>query len=297
MVYHVGTLLHPGACLAEGPVWHDDALWWVDIGAGTFNRFDPTTGQNTARATGEHTAAAVPCTDGRWLLAQHNTLSLYDWSTGKRTLLPSTHLPAIGPRHRFNDGKADAHGRLWLGSLSLDSAPAECALFVVEPNSAAPPRAALTGVTLSNGLGWSPDGRTFYYIDTPTLRVDQFEFDPVSGALNRRRPFHTFSENAGWPDGLTVDEHGNLWVTLWGGRKVVCLDAATGSPRAEVSLPVSQVTSCVFGGPDFSTLYITTAAQGLTSAQLEREPLAGALFCVRPGVKGRPPELLPVLAT
>ncbi|MBC7365605.1 MAG: SMP-30/gluconolactonase/LRE family protein [Undibacterium sp.] len=291
MLRHSATLLHPGAILAEGPVWYEGALWWVDIGAGTFNRLDPATGQNTARASGENTAAAIPCTDGRWLLAQQHSLSFYDWTTGDRTSLPSTQLPALGSRHRFNDGKADPAGRLWLGSLSLDSAPAACALFTVEPRSLPPLRTALTGVSLSNGLGWSPDGHTFYYIDTPTRRVDRFDFDPVSGALSQRRPFHTFAAADGWPDGLTVDARGDLWVALWGGGKVVCLDTATGSPRAEILLPVSQITSCAFGGPDLATLYITTAAQGLTPAQIAAEPLAGALFTARPGVTGRPPDL------
>ena len=292
MLRHSATLLHPGAILAEGPVWREGALWWVDIGAGTFNRLDPATGQNNARATGAYTAAAIPCSDGRWLLAQQQALSLYDWTTGTRTPLPSTQLPALGSRHRFNDGKADPAGRLWLGSLSLDSAPNECALFTVEPRSLPPVRTALTGVSLSNGLGWSPDGRSFYYSDTPTLRVDQFAFDPVTGALSHRRPLHTFAKDAGWPDGLTIDARGDVWVALWSGGKVVCLDAATGSPRAEILLPVSQITSCTFGGPDLATLYITTAAQGLTPAQLATEPLAGALFTARPGVTGILPDLL-----
>ncbi len=287
MITHPATLLYAAAAgLAEGPVWHDGALWWVDINGGTFNRLDPVTLHNEARATGAYTADAVLCVDGRWLIAQHQALFFYDWSTGKRVPLASGQHPVLGARHRFNDGKCDPTGRLWLGTLSLESAPAECALFSLSP--AAPTRTEVTGVSLSNGLGWSPDGRTFYYIDTPTRRVDRFDYDRATGSISGRRPFHIFSENDGWPDGLAIDARGHVWVALYGGSRVVQLDAVDGTPRAAIPLPVSQVTSCAFGGADLATLYITTAAQELTAAQHAREPLAGALFSARPDVAGQP---------
>jgi sugar lactone lactonase YvrE len=289
MVTHPATLLHAaGADLAEGPVWHAGVLWWVDINGGTFNRFDPATGRNEARFIGPYMADAVPCTDGRWLLAQHQALFFYDWQTGARTPLPPAQHPALGPRHRFNDGKADPAGRLWLGTLSLDDTPAECGLFVLTCSVTEPVRTAVGGVSLSNGLGWSPDARTFYYIDTPTRRVDRFSSDLATGAITERRPFHVFTAADGWPDGLAVDAHGHLWVALWGGGRIVQLDASTGEPRAQILLPVSQPTSCAFGGPDLATLYITTAAKELPPAQRAREPLAGALFAARPGVAGQP---------
>ena len=289
MLTHRATLLHAaGADLAEGPVWHDGALWWVDINGGTFNRLDPATGRNEARAIGPYTADAVPCADGRWLIAQHQSLFFYDWETATRTPLAAEHHPALGARHRFNDGKSDPAGRLWLGTLSLDSATAECALFVIDPRATAPVRTAVSGVSLSNGLGWSPDARTFYYIDSPTRRVDRFTYNLATGMISARRPFHIFTAADGWPDGLAIDAHGHVWVALWGGGKVVQLDAATGASRAVIPLPVSQPSSCAFGGADLATLYITSAAQDLTPAQRAREPLAGALFSAQPGVSGQP---------
>lgn len=271
--------------LAEGPVWHEGALWWVDIVAGTLNRFDPVTGLNASRATGGFLGAAVPCTDGRWLLARQHECTLFDWETGRFTPLA---VPAegISPRHRFNDGKCDPTGRFWAGTLSLDQRPGEAALFAIEGTGQI--RRALSGISLSNGLGWSPAGDIFYHIDTPSHRISRFAFDAEKGVIGERQTLIQFSDADGFPDGMTVDAGGNLWVALWSGHAVAQVDGKTGALLHKYPLPVSQVSSCTFGGPDLRTLFITTAWEGFSFSQREAHPLAGGLFALRTDAPGLP---------
>lgn len=290
----IPQVIHAGrAELAEGPVWYDGALWWVNIVAGTLNRFDPTTGMNTSRATGGFLGAAVPCTDGRWLLARQHECTLLDWKTGGFSALAAT--PAgMSPRHRFNDGKCDPSGRFWVGSLSLDGASGEGALFVTDPRGQL--RQALGGISLSNGLGWSPRGDRFYHIDTPTRRLSCFEYDHQEGVIRGQKTLMQINEADGFPDGMTVDAAGNLWVALWSGHCVVRIDGQTGAILEKHPLPVAQVSSCTFGGDDLRTLFITTAWEGFSFAQREAQPLAGSLFALRTDTPGLPvvPFKIPV---
>jgi sugar lactone lactonase YvrE len=145
----------------------------------------------------------------------------------------------------------------------------------------------LEGVTISNGLAWSPDGRTFFYIDTPTRRIDAFDVDPSTGAIARRRTAVEVPASAGWPDGMTVDAEGGLWVALWGGWAIHrYLD---GRLDRVIEMPVAQPTSCAFGGQELDELFITSAWKGLSDAERAAQPVAGALFRLRPGVRGVPP--------
>jgi sugar lactone lactonase YvrE len=145
----------------------------------------------------------------------------------------------------------------------------------------------LTGVTISNGLGWSPDGRTMYYIDSATHRIDAFDFEPETGSVSGRRRLVELPEGWGLPDGMTVDEEGFLWVAFWGGSAVRRI-APDGQVALVVELPVSLVTSCAFGGDDLADLYVTSARTELSGTQLRQQPHAGALFRIRPDVRGLP---------
>jgi sugar lactone lactonase YvrE len=271
--------------LAEGPVWFGGALWWVDIAAGTLNRLDPATGINCSRGSGGYLGAAVPCTDGRWLLARQHDCSLLDWENGRFTPLAAP-LDGVRERHRFNDGKCDARGRFWIGTAHLDQKPNEASLFVVEPEGRV--RRVVSPLSLSNGLGWSPDNKTFYHIDTPTRRVEQYAFDVATGTLANRSTLLTFADGDGWPDGMTVDGEGHLWIALWSGSAVVRVNGRTGHIMERHSLPVSNVSSCTFGGTDLRTLFITTAWEGFTPAQRHAEPLAGCIFALRTSTQGLP---------
>jgi sugar lactone lactonase YvrE len=150
-------------------------------------------------------------------------------------------------------------------------------------------RRTIGGVAVSNGLGWSPDGRSMYFADSPTQRVDVFDFDRSAGRLSGRRPLIEFGPGEGNPDGMTVDVEGNLWVAMWDGWTVRQY-TPNGDLIQVVDVPVSKVTSCAFGGPGYGTLYITTASKDLSATELEREPMAGDLFHLEPGICGSPPS-------
>lgn len=274
--------------LAEGPVWKDGALWWVDIVAGTLNRLDPSSGMNRARATGDFLGAAIPAGPGMWLLARRREVALYDWNRG-RLLWRRSYAGLIPSSHRLNDGKCDARGRLWVGTLSLAGERRACALLSGRPPAEALcPR--LVGVTLSNGLDWSPSGDRFYFADTGTRRVDRFRFSLEDGSLLDRQPLLALTGDEGVPDGLACDAGGSIWIACWGGGCVLRVDGDTGIRLEKVSVPALQVSSCTFGGPGNRTLFITSAWQGMTPQDREKEPLAGSIFAVRTDTEGRPPN-------
>jgi sugar lactone lactonase YvrE len=177
---------------------------------------------------------------------------------------------------RMNDGACDQQGRFFCGSMAYGAAPGRGALYRLDPDGTVHP--VHSGITISNGIGWSPDGSRAYYVDSGTGRVDVCSPDLVE-----RRPFVTVPETTGTPDGLTVDADGGVWVALWGGSAVHRY-SPDGELDQVVSLPVAQVSSCAFGGEDLDTLFITTSREGLS----DPEPAAGALFAVQPGTKGLP---------
>jgi sugar lactone lactonase YvrE len=270
--------------LAEGPVWHEGALWWVDIFAGTLNRLDSSTGINSSRATGDFLGAAVPSIHGDWLLARRHQIVHIDWWTGQAETLATLDGPQN--RLRFNDGKCDPRGRLIVGTMHRDGQTGAAALYQFSGGRL---RLLLDGVTISNGMDWSPDGSQFYYADSPTGRVDVFDYDLETGALQNRRPLIQLRH--GVPDGLCCDRDGNLWLALWEGGAVECFDGSTGATLERIDLPVKKVTSCCFGGDNLDHLFITTAWEGNPRDQRDAEPLAGGIFVAQPGARGKLPTL------
>jgi sugar lactone lactonase YvrE len=188
------------------------------------------------------------------------------------------------PANRFNDAALDPAGRLWAGTMSTERAQGTAALYRVAHGAV---EVAIAGATISNGLDWNLDFTLLYYIDSTTQRIDAIEFDLDRGRLGTRRAFAAIDPRDGLPDGLTVDADGGVWVALFGGAEVRRY-LPDGSLDARVDVPVTNPTSLAFGGPDLSELYVTSAKHRLSPEQLEREPLAGSLLRLRPGVRGRP---------
>jgi sugar lactone lactonase YvrE len=269
------------AAVGEGPVWDPVAgvLWFVDITPGMLYRHDPVAGTTDRFEVGRHLSAVIPRRRGGLVATTRDGVGFLD---------PPGDLEIVAPiegeveTNRLNDAKCDPAGRLFVGSMAFDLSPGAAALYRVDPDLTWEP--VVDGVTLSNGLGWSPSGDRMYYIDSPAHRVDVFEYDPATGAMSGRRPLLTFDEADGIPDGMCVDVEGCLWVAFWGGGAVRRY-RPDGAPAGGVRLPVSQPSSCCFGGPDLGDLYITTAAAGLDPGE---EPHAGAVFRLRPGVRGLP---------
>lgn len=265
--------------LAESPMWDDrlGELVFVDITAEQVHRYDPRSGMRRSYPVGQPVGAAAPRVGPGLVLAVRDGYATLDLETGEVT--PVATVARAHQVLRMNDGKVDPAGRFWAGTLSADGASAAAALYRLDPDATV--TTVLTGVGVSNGLAWSLDGRTMYYIDSATGGVDLFPFDAATGELGERQRLIDIPERLGLPDGMTVDEEGCLWVALFEGSQVRRYTADGKLDRA-IDLPVSRVTSCAFGGSDLTELFITTASPrpGV------REPLAGAVFRCRPGPRG-----------
>jgi sugar lactone lactonase YvrE len=282
----VELVLDARAALGEGPSWDAETrtLIWVDIMAGQVHRFDPAAGTDRSFHVHAAVGAAIPrAGDEGLVLALQGGFARYDERTGRTEMIAE--VEAELPWNRMNDAKCDPVGRLWGGTLSLASTPGAGALYRLDPDGTL--GRYLDAVTISNGLGWSPDGSTMYYADTATSRIDAFDYDLDTGTPSRRRPFVEVPSEAGFPDGLCVDEEGSVWVAFWEGRSVRCY-ATDGALQTVVELPVSHVTSCCFGGDELEDLFITTAAWPSYEDVRGDEPLAGGIFRHRPGVRGQP---------
>ena len=275
------------AALGEGAIWNESLqrLHWVDIAGHRVFTFDPATGENHAADVGAMVGTVVPRARGGLMLALHQGFAALDPATGRVRPLPPPpeHDPA---KARFNDGKCDPAGRFWAGTMSFVKGRALGALYRLDPDGAQ--RVMLRDVRTSNGIVWSLDRRTMYYIDTPLMRVDAFDYDEATGAIAARRPALAIPPGIGRPDGSTLDAEGMLWIAMWAGGRVTRWNPRTGELLRTIRVPAGNVTSCAFGGPRLDTLFITTARDGLTEAQLAAQPLAGGLFRIRPGVPGLP---------
>jgi sugar lactone lactonase YvrE len=265
------------AVLGEGPTWDGatGTLLWVDILACEVHRFDPAAGRDTVLArTPQHVGAAKPRAAGgvvvnlRDGIGRYGADGAFDW------------LATLGGDGvRGNDAAVDADGRLWAGTMRYDERPGGGRLYRVDPGGEVV--TVLPEVSISNGIGWSPDGRRMYYVDTPTRRVDVFDVDRDTGLVARRRQFIDLARAPGFPDGLAVDADGCLWVAMWDGGAVHRY-TPDGVVDRVVGVPATRSTSCAFGGPGLGDLYITSATAGLDPAKLAAEPLAGSVF-VLPG--------------
>lgn len=252
------SIFDPRECqLGEGPHYDERTgrVWWVDIlGRRVLWRSFDEPDNIGEIATPAHVGAAVPRRNGGMVACVPSGAIGIDEAGIWHEL---ARYPVVRESVRSNDAKADPQGRLWLGTMSYDEGTGEGALYRLDPGSEAPVT-VLPHVTVSNGLGWSRDGSTMYYIDSPTGRVDAYEFDTAAGALGERRTFATIEE--GVPDGMCVDAQGGVWVAVWNGSRVQ-RHRPDGSLDRVLRLPVPKVTSCAFAGPELSTLIVTTVGQ------------------------------------
>jgi sugar lactone lactonase YvrE len=276
--------------LSEGPRWDGDRdeLLWVDIVKSRLHRARVGADGQLREAVpvqfDRFVGAAAPATGGGGYVLAAGPGFLFLDSSG--TVVELAQPEAGRDDVRMNDGACDPQGRFWAGTMALDESPEAGVLYRLELDGTC--TTVLTGLTISNGIGWSPDGGTMYLSDSGTATIDAFDFDAASGDLSRRRTIVQVTEPGVAGDGLTVDDGGDLWVAMWGGGAVRRYDPE-GSLRATVPLPVDRPTSCAFGGPRSATLFITTAREGLDASALARQPDAGRVFCVKGlGVTGPP---------
>jgi sugar lactone lactonase YvrE len=276
--------------LGESPVWLERSaeLIWVDLERGAIRSHSLAHGSRERGKLDTPVGAVSPLSGYGFILATREGFVTTDESFDHLRLLEP--VSPEDPTILMNDGKCDPRGRFWAGTMDSEGRPHRGALMRLEPPGTA--IRVIDDVSISNGIGWSDDGSLMYYIDSPTRRVDMFDYDPDSGEPSNRRPFVVCDQGWGFPDGLSVDEEGCVWVAFWGGGAVRRF-APDGSVVGGVALPATQVTSCAFGGTERQTLFITTAGGYLTDEQRAAEAHAGALFAVDTGVRGvRLPEVL-----
>lgn len=273
------VLVRGGADLGEGPVWNAGQLHWLDILRHEVHRFDPETGTDTLQRYDEPVAAMAPRDTGGTVATLGRRVVLLD-QNGSVSGPPLAELPT---GDRGNDGKCDPQGRYLVGTLTAAQHPGACALYRLdEPGRLT---VVVPDVTLSNGLDWNPSGDLLYFVDTPTQRIDVFDY-AADGSVGDRRLFVDLAAAPGRPDGLTVDAEGGVWVAMIRGGQLRRYDAA-GQLDSVIELPVAKVTSCTFGGADLGDLFVTTASFQMSAIEHAAEPLAGALLRLRPGVAGK----------
>jgi len=279
--------------LGESPLWHptEQVLYYCDIPGKLLLRFDPATGKRQAWDFDTEPSAIAPLPDGRLLLALRSGLWSFDPASGARHKLLDAPYPVA--HQRFNDGKCDARGRFWVGTICQ---PLEPALGTMQCYEHGELKQRFDGVSISNGLAWSPDGRTMFWADTQFNILYAFDFEPDSGELSRRRELRRFTievpgqprdDYLGRPDGAAVDSEGCYWVAMYDGQRVLRL-SPDGEILRQVHLPVRCPTMPAFGGHDLKTLYITTARERRPAAELAAQPLAGCVFSLEVEVAGLP---------
>ena len=264
----------------EGPLWHGNRLLYVDIEAHKIVAFDPKSGQESIWDVGQRVGTVVPRAQGGLVWAGDDGFFFFDEQSGASTAIADPE-PDL-PDNRFNDGKCDPAGRFWAGTICLKKQP-EGALYVLHTDLRVEKK--FGPVTNSNGIIWSKDASTMFYIDTPSKKIRAFDFDRATSAISNERVIWDTSADASSPDGMTIDSEDRLWIAFCHGGKVLCFDPATRKVEEQIDFPCVETTACAFGGDDLGDLYITTGLKpGLD------EPLAGRLFVCRPGAKGVPSD-------
>lgn len=280
-----------GAVLGEGGLWSvaEQRLYWVDILGRQVHRLDPVTGAQDSWSFDEEVSALAVRSDGDGLMLALRR-GPARWNPA-RPAVPPAYLCQPEPEragNRFNDAKCDSAGRWWMGSMDFDCEHPTGALYRVQADGGWDRMD--DGFAVTNGPTWINGGQTLLFNDTVRGQVLAYDVAMPSGDIGGRRTWLQFGAQDGVPDGMTTDARGRVWICHWGGGCVSCHDPVSARELFRLPLPVSQVTSCTFGGPDLTTLYVTSARVGLTPAALAREPLAGGLFAVEVSATGCAPS-------
>ncbi|XP_038057263.1 regucalcin-like [Patiria miniata] len=277
--------------LLEGPHWHaaSQTLYFVDILGNTVHRYRPADSCHEKVNVGENAGTIVTTTSGKLLLAARLRFAYLDWSTGALTTVAN--VDADKPENRFNDGKCDAKGRLWAGTMGPEDKPVEVrrrqgSLYCLHTDKSVTKHAE--DLDISNGIAWSLDNKIMYYVDTLTRLIEAFDYDLETGKTSNRRPAVKVAAEEGWPDGMCIDEQGMLWLACFSKAQIIRYDPTTGKKLQTIMFPTTNITSCCFGGPNLDELYVTCTRVGLSDEVVKKEqPLAGSVFRVTGlGVRG-----------
>jgi sugar lactone lactonase YvrE len=271
--------------VGESPVWSvaEQALYWVDIKGPRLRCLHVGSGAVRNWPMPGFAGSVALHREGSVLISLGTGLAIFTLASQTFHFIAAPEAAATA--RRFNDGRCDPHGRFWVGAMSTVRREASAVLYCLEADGTC--RKVLAGVTIPNGLAWSPDGRTMYFADTQGAAIYAFDYDPVEGNATNRRLFASTEDRPGRPDGATVDAEGFLWSAEYDGACITRY-APDGRVDRRIALPVQRPTSCAFGGPRLDVLFVTTASQELSAAELRGQPLAGRVLALDPGVRGLP---------
>ena len=270
--------------LGEGPLWHSSrgSFFWVDIERGNLYEYHLANDVSKTRHFPHRLTVVLKGKDGKLILGLDRRLARFDLETEELEWLCGVEDDL--PLHRFNDGKVDPKGRIWIGTLSTTFTDGAGSLYRIDADLQ--PKKVLSELTISNGMAWSADAKTFYFIDTPTRQICEYSFDVESGEIESRRVAVEMPKEMGFPDGMCIDREGMLWVGHYGGSGVYRWNPDSGELLDKIELPVPHVTSCCFGGENLDHLLITTAQENLSEDDLKKYPQSGNAFVVKVGVSG-----------
>jgi len=276
------------AQLGEGPHWDPESkrLYYVDILGKKVLSLDPTNEDLKIYDAGALVGCLAPVAGkpNTFLVATQRGIQFLNMTSDTMTTLVTRTTMESKPENRFNDGKVDSSGRLWVGTMSTEDKKNQGSLYVVRGDGKF--TSVISDVSISNGLAWTADDKKFYYIDTPTQQIVQYDHDKATATISNKKVAFSIPKDLGNPDGMTIDTDGNLWVALWNGSSVVQYNPHTGTLLKLVHIPAPKVTSVCFGGPNLDILYVTTASK---DTDLKKFPEAGCVFAVTGlGVKGHP---------
>ena len=279
----VELLVDAKAITGEGPIWDDaqQKLLWVDIEGQVLYVYDPADGSNRRYDVGQIVGTVVPRYAHEVMLAVYDGFASYNLDTQQLQLIANPE--ADKPNNRFNDGKCDPAGRFWAGTMAFTNQTNEGALYCLDTDFSVNKKIGDVGI--SNGITWSLDHKTMYYIDSIARNVRAYDYDIDTGTICNEKILIEVPAEMGIPDGMTIDEAGMLWIAQFHGSRVCRWNPHTGDILQTIRLPASCITACAFGGKELDTLYITSAA---LAPGIPDEPLAGGLFAVKPGVRGVP---------
>ncbi len=270
--------------LGEGTHWHEGwkKFLYTDIEGKKVGCIDPATKELKEQIVGKRVGAVVPAANGNLIVALQGSIEELNFETGERRKLAD--IETDKPGNRCNEGKCDAAGRLWVGTMDVEAGLHKGALYCFDGSL----QKKIANRSVSNGICWSGDSATMYYIDSYEYNIRAYDFDVSTGNISNERVVINISEPGHTPDGMCIDEEGMLWVAIWGGACVNRYDPFKGRLIGKVSVDTLHVTACAFGGADMQQLFITTARSGLNEEQLKQYPLSGSLFCTNTGIRGLP---------
>jgi len=270
--------------LGEGAFWNykTQEFYWVDIIGKSLNIYNPSTKTNKNLDMPSAISTVVAYTAQEAVVALVDGIYKVNLQSGELSVLSDVEKEMTW--NRFNDGKCDPNGNLWVGSMHYDQNKPLASVYKIEENGNT--TKMIDSVTISNGIVWTKDSKTMYYIDTPTANIMAYDFNIQSSTISNGRVAVKVKEKDGFPDGMTIDENDMLWVGMWNGNAIANYNPRTGELVSKIEVPAHNVTSCAFGGENLDTLYITTSSLDMTDEEKEKYPLAGSIFKIKPGVNG-----------